>query len=197
MTRLAIPLHIDDLSHFARRLQQQLIQLPSTPESPKTGHLSLLNCLARAAGQPNFQALRALALQTDLPRPPASLVTASPTKPELTALARKTLTQFDAQGRLVRLPNRLAVQKMAVWCLWTRFAYRRVYSERDVNDVLKAYNTFGDHVTLRRELVETGLLTRTDDCRVYQKCQRRMTPEISAMLAEHHRLTSAGQSQAL
>ena len=42
-----------------------------------------------------------------------------------------------------------------LWGLWMRFDARRRYTEREVNEVLKAWHLFGDHCTLRRELVDT------------------------------------------
>jgi hypothetical protein len=34
------------------------------------------------------------------------------------------------------------------------------YSERQVNDILQAWHSFGDHSLLRRELCDRGLLAR-------------------------------------
>ena len=48
---------------------------------------------------------------------------------KLSATVRKTLMQFDTAGRLVRLPNKLSVQQMAMWCMWTHFAVRRVTTQ--------------------------------------------------------------------
>ena len=39
-----------------------------------------------------------------------------------------------------------------MWVLWTLFDGRRVYTEREVNEVLKAANAFGDHATLLRSI---------------------------------------------
>jgi hypothetical protein len=56
-----------------------------------------------------------------------------------------------------------------MWVLWTLFDAKRVYSEREVNEILKAWHTYGDHVTLRRELINHRLLTRKSDCSEYRK----------------------------
>jgi hypothetical protein len=66
--------------------------------------------------------------------------------------------------------------------LWTLFDGRRVYTEREVNEVLKAANAFGDHVTLRRELVNHQLLTRKSDCSEYRKLPARPDDETRALL---------------
>jgi hypothetical protein len=96
--------------------------------------------------------------------------------------ARRTLMQFDGEGRLVRWPTKFTIQRMAMWVLWTRFDARRVYAEREVNAILKAANDFGDHATLRRELVDHRLLTRKSDCSEYRKVAARPDDEIRALL---------------
>jgi hypothetical protein len=70
-----------------------------------------------------------------------------------------------------------------MWLLWTRFEGRRVYSEREVNAVLKAANAFGDHVTLRRELINHRLMSRKSDCSEYRKVSARPDDEVKALLA--------------
>jgi len=91
--------------------------------------------------------------------------------------------QFDREGRLVRWPSKFSVQRLAMWLLWTRFEGRRVYNEREVNAVLKAANAFGDHVTLRRELVNHHLLARKSDCSEYIKVAARPDDEVKPLLA--------------
>jgi hypothetical protein len=171
MTRTSTPLHAADLSAFARALAAQLALSPEPP-----GHQSLMNMLARAAGHRNLQALQAAHRL-----PPAARESDSPPLP-LTPSARKALGQFDRAGRLLRWPNKFAVQRLAIWVLWTCFDARRVYTEREVNDVLKAWHLFGDHATLRRELVEMKLLTRKRDCSAYRKLPARPDDEVRALI---------------
>ena len=96
--------------------------------------------------------------------------------------ARKALAQFDDVGRLKRWPTKYSVQRLAMWVLWTRFDAKRLYTEREVNAVLKAANAFDDHVTLRRELVNHRLLTRKPDCSEYRKLPARPDDETRALL---------------
>ena len=174
MTRAAVPFVAPDLSQFARALGRSLKERAEPP-----GHVELLNLLARAAGHRNVQSLRAAASST--PRLPTAAED-RPAPPGLTPTARKALTQFDSRGRLVRWPARYAVQRLAIWVLWTRFDARRVYSEREVNDILKAWHTWGDHATLRRELVNHRLLARKSDCSEYRKVAARADDEVRALL---------------
>ncbi len=50
---------------------------------------------------------------------------------------------------------------------------KRVYTEREVNSILSALHTSGDHVTLRRELINQQLLSRKSDCSEYRKLPAR------------------------
>jgi hypothetical protein len=184
MTREAVPFVAPDLSQFARALGRSLKERAEPP-----GHVELLNLLARAAGHRNVQSLRAAAMR--LPRP-APAPEDRPASPGLTPTARKALTQFDTRGRLVRWPNKFSVQRLALWVLWTRFDARRVYAEREVNEILKAWHTWGDHATLRRELVNHKLLSRKSDCSAYRKVAARADDEARALLrAYRERLCAA------
>lgn len=180
MARVLLPLQTADLSSFARSLAQQLADVPHPP-----GHQALLNMLARAAGHRNLQSLRA-GLRT-----PRLAAGADEAPLPLTPLARKALTQFDTRGRLARWPHKFSVQQLAMWVLWTRFDTRRVYTEREVNDILKAWNGFGDHVTLRRELVEMKLLARKSDCSEYRKQLARPSDEVRALIQAWRSLSRA------
>lgn len=181
MSRESIALAIPDASQFARALGRSLAARHATGAAPP-GHVELLNLIARALGHRNVQTLRAA-------RPPAPLPTLT-TAPEdrpppapLTANARKALMQFDARGRLQRWPTKYSVQALAMWVLWTLFDGRRVYTEREVNEILAAANSFGDHVTLRRELIDHRLLTRKSDCSEYRKLPARPDAEARALVA--------------
>ncbi|MCG2593864.1 DUF2087 domain-containing protein [Ramlibacter sp. XY19] len=171
MTRETTPLLLADLSRFARNLGKALAtRQHERPEPP--GHVELLNLVARAAGFRNLQALKAAR--------PATVP--SHVAVPLSDGARRALAHFDAQGRLVRWPTKFSVQGMAMWVLWTRFDAKRVYSESEVNTILKAANAFGDHVTLRRELVKHRLLARKPDCSAYWKLPARPGDEVRALL---------------
>lgn len=177
MTRDAVPLIAPDVGAFARALGRSLAERHAAkPEPP--GHVELLNLLSRAAGHRSYQGLRAAA------RLPTAAPSAedTPAAPALTAAARKALTQFDARGRLVRWPHKYSVQRLAMWVLWTHFDGKRVYTEREVNEVLKLWHTWGDHVTLRRELINHRLLTRKSDCSEYRKLPARPDEEVRWLL---------------
>lgn len=182
MARTPTPLVIADLSSFARQLARALAD-SATPPS----HLQFLNQIARAAGYRNLQALQAGAPQVAPAMAPG--VSPSETAPmdaapaPLSDAARRALLQFDTAGRLQRWPAKYSVQRLILWPLWARFEPRRSYTEAEVNTVLKAANTFGDHVTLRRELVNHRLLARESDCSAYWKLPARPDDEARALMA--------------
>ena len=174
MPRTLTPLRATDLSSFARALGRSLKERHDAGQAPP-GHVELLNLIARAAGHRNVQALKAAALQPPAAPPPAPAAT-------LGDHARKALALFDEQGRLSRWPVKYAVQQLIMWVLWTRFEARRPYTEAEVNAILKQAQTYGDHVTLRRELINHRLMTRKSDCSEYRKLPARPDDEVRALL---------------
>ena len=143
--------------------------------------------MARALGHRNLQSLQAAARPAGLPALPLAAED-QPPPPVLSDNARKALTQFDSRGRLIRWPHKFSVQRLAMWVLWTLFDGRRVYTEREVNEILKAANGFDDHVTLRRELVNHRLLQRKSDCSEYRKLPARPDDEARAVVAAWRQL---------
>ena len=175
MPRTETPLHAADISAFAKSLARELKATHDTLHR-LPGHVELLNMLARASGHRNFQSLKA--------RPPAppTVAAAPPAPAQLSDTAQRALRQFDAQGRLTRWPIKYSVQRLMLWGLWMRFDGKRRYTEREVNEVLKAWHLFGDHCTLRRELVEMKMLERSDGGAEYRKLPRRPDAEAMALM---------------
>jgi hypothetical protein len=185
MSRLPQSLVVPDASLFARSLGQALKGRHAAGAEPP-GHVELLNLIARALGHRNLQSLR-MARPPTLPVAPLAEED-RPAPLPLSDNARKTLMQFDSRGRLLRWPTKFSVQKLAMWVLWTRFDARRVYTERQVNEVLKSAHAFGDHATLRRELVNHRLLARKSDCSEYRKLPARPDDEARALLGAWRRM---------
>ncbi|MFC3148147.1 DUF2087 domain-containing protein [Piscinibacterium candidicorallinum] len=181
-TRQPTALLAPDLSAFAKALRTQLrehLAAQAGSDDPVPGHVQLLNMLARAAGHPNVQALKARAERM----PVDALAAREPQAPlPLTPAATKAAMQFDAKGVLVRWPNKFSVQRLALWGLWLHFDAKRRYTEREVNDLLKAWHSYGDHATLRRELINMRLLGRKSDCSEYWKEPARPDAETRALL---------------
>lgn len=171
MPRESLPLVVDDLSTFAKSLRTQLLKLE--PFAPP-GHQTLLSMLARAAGHRNLQSLKA--------RPPAPAPRPPVPAAGMSDVARRTLNLFDERGRLQRLPAKRSLQLLALWGLWMRFDAKRPYREREVNQILTAWHSFGDYCTLRRDLVTQKLMTRTPDSAVYTKLPARPNEDAMALM---------------
>lgn len=187
-SRETVPLVADDISVFCKNLRQQL----TTAGHETPGHVAFLNMLAKSAGYRNYQTLKARppsTLSAPSTAPPDAPI-AGPAAPPITLPRgsavplplRRLLTCFDTRGRLTRWPNKYAAQQTAIWALWSRLPAQRELTEKQVNDYLAAFHTFGDPATLRRELVNAKLLWRTVDCRVYRKEPRRPNEEARAFL---------------
>ena len=181
MPRSPLSFVVPDASAFAKALGQSLKTRHAAGEPPP-GHVELLNHVARALGHRNLQALQAAAQRNPALPDPLLAAEDRPPPAKLTDNARKALGQFDSRGRLVRWPVKYSVQALAMWVLWTLFDGRRVYSEAEVNQILKAANAFGDHATLRRELINHRLMARKSDCSEYRKLPARPDPEARALL---------------
>lgn len=71
---------------------------------------------------------------------------------------------FVRDGRLVKLPAQRGRRRAVLEQVSTTFEPGKRYPEREVAEVLKRWCEGGetDHVTLRRHLVDEGLLSRAD-----------------------------------
>ena len=197
-----VPFAVNDISALAKSLRASFDGVDKTP-----GQVQILNWLAKAAGFQNYQSLLAQsaceAVAASAPnaigapvdghgsRFAKSKALANEPDVALSAHAEKALTQFDSDGRLTRWPHKFAVQRVAMWGLWIRFDAKRRYAEKEVNSVLNAWHLFGDHATLRRELVNMDLLARKPDCSVYWKNGQKPSDEIQAFLRALRRLASS------
>ncbi len=177
MPRTALPLALPDATAFARSLGRHLHERHRDKLEPPS-HVELLNLIAQASGHRNFQAFKA----APPPVPAAEPAPPGPPSPELSDNARKALGHFDSHGRLMRWPVKYSVQRLVMWALWTRFDAKRLYTEAEVNTILKSANLFFDHVTLRRELINHQLMARKSDCSEYRKLPARPDNETRAML---------------
>lgn len=172
MSRTLLPLHVGDISAFARSLGSQLADCERTP-----GHVELLNMLARSSGHKNFQHLRASAMQTMQSSPPAPAP-----EPVDQARLKRLARLFDREGQLLRWPGKRGMEASCLWVIWSRIPARQSFSETQLNDLLNTLHRFGDHALLRRGLIDCGLMTRTPDGREYRRVELKPTAEALALL---------------
>lgn len=84
---------------------------------------------------------------------------------------------LDAQGKLTKLPSKRKKLLYAVHYLSAKFEQGRRYTEREVNDLLCEWHTFGDPATLRRELYNGRYLDREPNGATYWLEERQPTLE--------------------
>jgi hypothetical protein len=166
-SRTTVALYAPDVSSFCKNLRSQLVSAGANPP----GHVALLNLIAKSAGYRNYQVLRAHPTRPPVDDAPAPepIALELPKDADASASLRKLIACFDVRGRLMRWPTKYAAQQIAIHALWSRLPAKRAMNEAEVNRLLDAAHTFGDPVTLRRELVNAKLLWRTIDGRVYKK----------------------------
>lgn len=73
---------------------------------------------------------------------------------------------LDDEGRLKNWPsarNRKGLQTTALDFLASKFEVGKDYTEKEVNELLNRFHTFGDPAMLRRELYQRGSLGREKD----------------------------------
>ena len=89
---------------------------------------------------------------------------------------------LNERGQLTALPAKHKKKLRALWYLAGKLEAGRQYTEPEINDLLDGWTTFHDPATLRRELYNKHLLSRTEDCRRYWK---EPTAPLAAFLAEY------------
>lgn len=190
MTRPHIPFEVNDISALARSLVRALKDVDETP-----GHVEMLNMLARSAGYRNFQHFRAQA--TAQARMDRSLVDTGPRpEPPDLVIVERVARLFDRDGILTRWPGKHGHRMLCLWVFWSRFPARVDFTEIEVNDRLQSGESFGDHVLLRRCLVDYGMMQRSRDCRVYRRIEQ--TPPLNALeLIRHLRARQEREPSAL
>ncbi|KQW31284.1 hypothetical protein ASE36_03190 [Rhizobium sp. Root274] len=172
-----------DLSALAKSLKREL-----EARADKPGHVELLNMLTRAVGFRNYQHFKASRAAEDrLARP----VVTEPEPPVDFRRVELAARCFAGTNVLVRWPGKLNQQQLALWVMWSYLPAGVDLGEKDVNAVLMRHSGFGDHVLLRRELVNMGLLSRTRDCRLYRRIEKRSPPEARELI----RLVTAAGSR--
>ncbi|MEQ1902371.1 MAG: DUF2087 domain-containing protein [Devosia sp.] len=181
MPRSPIAFAADDISTLAKSLRTELTTLGQVPS-----HVQLLNMLARATGHANFQHLRASA-EAAGPAPvmegaPVTLAPrAAEPSPDMRR-AHRAAGFFDAEKRLVSWPAKTNLQELCLWALWARLPAERSFTEREISMLIESWHLFGDRALLRREMVDYGMVRRTQDGRDYRRVERKPPPELRPLL---------------
>lgn len=174
MSRISLPFHSEDISALARSLRGQL-----TNCEPRPSHLELLNMLARSSGYRNFQHYKAQItaqdqLEKHTPEP----------EPDNSIKIKRLLKFFDPAGRLIRWPSKRSQQELCLWVIWSRLPARQVFTEKEMDQLLKDNHLFGDHTLIRRWLCDYGMMNRTRDGREYRRVEKRPPGEALELIRQ-------------
>ncbi|MBB4142867.1 DUF2087 domain-containing protein [Rhizobium rhizoryzae] len=207
MSKTVSGMVVTDVSAFAKSIRRELLARETGTDHRPVSHLELLNILARSAGFRNFQHLKASDRKVDTGfrtircEEEASCGAAeSPLDaretPEPEPVDHRKIEQilrcFDASGVLLRWPKKTSHQRLALWWCWAAMPSRRDLTEPEVNVVLKALNGFGDHVLMRREMIDWGMMTRSLDCKVYRRVETKPPAEAASLIARLQERKRAG-----
>lgn len=207
MSKTVSGMVVTDVSAFAKSIRRELLARETGTDHRPVSHLELLNILARSAGFRNFQHLKASDRKVDTGfrtircEEEASCGAAeSPLDaretPEPEPVDHRKIEQilrcFDASGVLLRWPKKTSHQRLALWWCWAAMPSRRDLTEPEVNVVLKALNGFGDHVLMRREMIDWSMMTRSLDCKVYRRVETKPPAEAASLIARLQERKRAG-----
>ena len=86
-------------------------------------------------------------------------------KEETTEIKLDTI--INKEGIVIRWPKKKAEKLAVLQYLQTKFSKDKIYTELEVNLILKKWNSFNDHALLRRELYDNFLINRSNDGKSY------------------------------
>jgi len=178
MSRSAYAFHAHDISLLARSLIKQWGEHPSAP-----GHVQMLNMLVRASGYRNFQHFRTQAEISPNPLPSGAAVPPADDA-AVSGEVKRLLRYFDDEGRLIQWPGKFSHRLPCLWSIWAGIPARRILAERQVNAFIRAGESFGDHVLLRRELVDYKMMWRTPDGSQYRRIEQVPPPAVRLLLRQ-------------
>ncbi|MEL6840249.1 MAG: DUF2087 domain-containing protein [Pseudomonadota bacterium] len=159
---------IPDISTFTKTLRASLHGQKTVPS-----HAKMLSLVAKAAGYANYQHLKATTPTEKQPRPNKRF--------------ERAWRAFDAGGVMTRWPKQTHVQGLCLWVFWARLPAKTDMTESDVNAILKAGHSFGDHALLRRSLIDHRLVTRTKDGKTYRRIEQAPPPDAAVLIAQVQR----------
>ena len=72
-------------------------------------------------------------------------------------------------NQIIRWPKKRLEQDKVIKWLSRKFDYKKKYSEKEINKIIKEYHDFEDTPLLRRELISKKYLARHDNGSEYWK----------------------------
>ena len=78
----------------------------------------------------------------------------------------KLINEFEM---IVRWPKRPLDKQVVINWLSKKFEFDKIYSEKEINEIIKQFHSFDDIALLRRELVSRKYIYRENDGSKYWK----------------------------
>ncbi|MCK9170691.1 MAG: DUF2087 domain-containing protein [Treponema sp.] len=73
----------------------------------------------------------------------------------------------NAGGIITRWPKKKDEKEAVLKYMRSKFEPGKIYSEREVNEIINRWHSFGDYALVRREMYDHFLLERTPDGKKY------------------------------
>ena len=70
---------------------------------------------------------------------------------------------LDSDGKLRQFPKKHKLRMIIYAYLASKFEPGKIYTEKEVNEILNNYHTFGDWALLRREMYDRMFIDRKSD----------------------------------
>lgn len=81
---------------------------------------------------------------------------------------------IDSDGKIKIWPSKKDLKVEVLKYLADKFEYNHVYSEKEINNIIESYHTFGDYFLLRRGLIDSKLLSRTRNGAEYWRTENQV-----------------------
>lgn len=172
MSRESIPFQVDDISRLSRFIRKKLLEIKGVPS-----HLELMNILAKASGNKNYQELKAQRSSLQVEAVPK--INNEPEDPVIKKRVQRFIRHLDEEKCLIRWPKKRAEQILALWLIWEKLPSNVQMTEKEINDHINLWHRFGDYALIRRELCDLGILSRKPDGSAYHRASKQEPNEIS------------------
>ena len=85
---------------------------------------------------------------------------------------------MDNDGKISQMPTKTKRELMVAAIIADKIDAERVYTEKEINELILSQITFGDYCTVRRDLIDFGFMTRKENCTEYRILTKK--PDLSA-----------------
>lgn len=96
---------------------------------------------------------------------------------------------INSTGKIKSWPSKHELKFKVLEYMANKFEYDRFYTEKEVNNIIDNYHTFGDYFLIRRGLIESKLLSRTRTGSKYWRTDDNIAEEkllISKLIVENY-----------